>query len=205
MADIDYSKMDQKELKEICKALNSLEWETEEGKQSPKIKLVGITKMDQLTAFAEAVELIDSDKLAPLPDQAVAFYNKWISGENAPLVEEEPAKEEPAKKEPAKKEPAKTKATGGPIGKKVDSWEELVKILENPPNPTRHFDALCLKGGKIEDLVKEQSDFMAEKHPQMTAMRTKNYLLGHIKYRETTGYVYERGEEGYIKLVGLEK
>lgn len=147
-----------------------------------KLKVAGLSKKELAMAFTAAIEATaaDKEKAENIPAESVEFYNG---------IWEVPDKPDKPDKPAAKKSAGAKKA--------FSNFEELKDHLKDPPNATQFFDKLCIKGAKIETLIKQ----LAAKHPDYKSLSTKSAVLAHVKYRSNRGYTYEIDDDK-IKMTG---
>jgi len=196
----------------------------EKGIDLPKIRVVGTKKRVLLEQWHKTVEVMDEAGFN-VPSSSMEFWNEYcpeiedseeevqeeeeVEEEEEEVEEEEVTEEEKPKlpkanKEPkAKKEPeSKKEKPAGLIPRKITSFEELKKSLENPKTPTSYMDYLTLKGGNIEELLAEFKQYLADNNIEFKSFKNVSQLNTHILYRMGKGWVYQK-EDNEIKLVGF--
>jgi|GEM_PF-3538683 len=178
------------------------------GLLTTKVKVAGLTKVALAEVFMTSVEDLAAQEGIEFPENMILFYNV-LAGMmedgttfTEPEITTETKTEEPPapakeKKEPKVKKEKKEPKT--PVSKKAANFEDIKAKLANPKSGVEIFDSLCLGGGKILDLI---AAFVKTK-PEYGTLTTKSSVQAHIKYRENRGYVYEKKDDDYIKMVGF--
>ena len=166
------------ELKDMCKAFNTMVAENDEFGACAKIKVVGVKLADLVQVFIGAMDQIltlceENEELENLvPDDLAGYYNHLVDPEAAAEVEEEatedtPEPEEEPEEEPEPKKKPTPKPKAEPKAKaKAEPKPKAEKKAKEPEEKSRYGhklgsqaaaldDALFKDGGTYETLSKK--------------------------------------------------